>query len=412
MAYNSSKGPQQHGDIKFESDPLDTQIDFENDFVAIKTNGQQRFIVSGSAITSSVNIVPSITLTSDLGSTDLQWSRLHVEEVIGDLEGSVRFDAVNDEGATITRGQVVYINGVQGQTPTVALAAADDPSKMPAFGIADSTVAQNASVQIVTFGSVGNLNLGTLFPGETFTQGSTLFVQTGSGGTSGSLTNTAPAGQGNLLQNIGSVVRNGVGGDNQIKVGGAGRTNATPNLDKGRLFVGDDNNRSVADSILFVSSSAKRVGINTLVPDAVLDLSGSDSGIIFSTKSDTKNPIFQINGAGDVTVSNTTIMQGTVRHNTEVKSADFNVELGSYYLVVSGNASHITASLPAASVLGQGATLVFKDIQGVASTKNIVIAASGSETIDGNAQAKIEADWGALIIAGNGVNGWAIMGQK
>lgn len=39
MAYNSSKGPQQHGDIKFESDPLDTQIDFENDFVAIKTNG-------------------------------------------------------------------------------------------------------------------------------------------------------------------------------------------------------------------------------------------------------------------------------------------------------------------------------------------------------------------------------------
>ena len=146
MAYNSSKGPQQHGDIKFESDPLDTQIDFENDFVAIKTNGQQRFIVSGSAITSSVNIVPSITLTSDLGSTDLQWSRLHVEEVIGDLEGSVRFDAVNDEGATITRGQVVYINGVQGQTPTVALAAADDPSKMPAFGIADSTVAQMDSL--------------------------------------------------------------------------------------------------------------------------------------------------------------------------------------------------------------------------------------------------------------------------
>ena len=178
------------------------------------------------------------------------------------------------------------------------------------------------------------------------------------------------------------------------------------------VFVGDDNNRSVADSTLFVSSSAKRVGINTLVPDAVLDLSGSDSGIIFSTKSDTKSPIFQINGAGDVTVSNTAILLGTVRHNTQVLSADFNVELGSYYLAVSGNVSHITASLPAASVLGQGATLVFKDIQGMASTKNIVIAASGSETIDGNAQVKIQADWGAMTIAGNGVNGWAIMGQK
>jgi hypothetical protein len=412
MAYNSSKGPQQHGDIKYESDPLDTQIDFEDDFVAIKTNGQQRFIVSGSAITSSVNIVPSITLTNDLGSTDLQWSRLHVEEVIGDLEGAVRFNAKNDEGATITRGQVVYINGVSGQTPTVALAAADDPNKMPAFGIAGATVAQNAEVQIITFGSIGSLNLATLFPGETFSEGDALYVQTGSAGTSGSLTATPPATQNNLIQNIGQVVRNGGGGDNQIKVGGSGRTNATPNLDKGCLFVGDDNNRSVADSTLFVSSSAKRVGINTLVPDAVLDLSGSDSGIIFSTKSDTKSPIFQINGAGDVTVSNTAILLGTVRHNTQVLSTDFNVELGSYYLAVSGNASHITASLPAASVLGQGATLVFKDIQGMASTKNIVIAASGSETIDGNAQVKIQADWGAMTIAGNGVNGWAIMGQK
>ena len=120
---------------------------------------------------------------------------------------------------------------------------------------------------------------------------------------------------------------------------------------------------------------------------------------------------FIVSGS-DVTVSNTAILLGTVRHNTQVLSTDFNVELGSYYLAVSGNASHITASLPAASVLGQGATLVFKDIQGVASTKNIVIAASGSETIDGNAQVKIQADWGAMTISGNGVDGWAIMGEK
>ena len=31
MAYNSNKGPQQHGDIKFEGDPLETQVDFEDD---------------------------------------------------------------------------------------------------------------------------------------------------------------------------------------------------------------------------------------------------------------------------------------------------------------------------------------------------------------------------------------------
>ena len=74
---------------------------------------------------------------------------------------------------------------------------------------------------------------------------------------------------------MGMVVRNGVGGDNQIKVGGAGRTNATPNLDKGYLFVGDDTNCSTPDNTVFISSSASRVGINTTNPGAALDVSGS-----------------------------------------------------------------------------------------------------------------------------------------
>ena len=54
MAYNSNKGNQHMGDVQYEGDPNDVQIDFENDFIALKTNGQQRLIVSGSAITSSV----------------------------------------------------------------------------------------------------------------------------------------------------------------------------------------------------------------------------------------------------------------------------------------------------------------------------------------------------------------------
>ena len=36
MAYNSSKGPQQHGDVKYEGAPLDTQVEFEHDFIALK----------------------------------------------------------------------------------------------------------------------------------------------------------------------------------------------------------------------------------------------------------------------------------------------------------------------------------------------------------------------------------------
>ena len=66
MAYNSNKGNQQSGDIQFESDPTDTQIDFENDFVAIKTNGVQRLIVSSNTVTSSVALSCSHGIT---GST-------------------------------------------------------------------------------------------------------------------------------------------------------------------------------------------------------------------------------------------------------------------------------------------------------------------------------------------------------
>ena len=56
MAYNSNKGTQHTGDVQYEGDPTDVQIDFENDFIALKTNGSQRLIVSGSAITASVDV--------------------------------------------------------------------------------------------------------------------------------------------------------------------------------------------------------------------------------------------------------------------------------------------------------------------------------------------------------------------
>jgi len=68
MAYNTKKGKQQSGDVQFEGDPTDTQIDFENDFVAIKTNAQQRFIVSGSFITSLVPLSCSVGISA--GSFD------------------------------------------------------------------------------------------------------------------------------------------------------------------------------------------------------------------------------------------------------------------------------------------------------------------------------------------------------
>jgi len=251
---------------------LDTQIQFNN----AGTFGATADLTWDGTNLSSSTIVPNATTTYDLGSTDLSWNTLYTDSVIGDLQGAVLFDARNDEGDAISKGQAVYINGISGQTPTVALAACDDPNKMPAFGLAATDAADSATVQIVTFGSISNLNLTALY-GQVFTEGDTVYIQTGSGGTSGSLTPLVPTGSDHLIQNLGIIVRDGGGGDGQIKVGGAGRTNATPNLDKGYLFIGNDSDQSVQDNTLFVSSSAGKVGINNLNPTHTLTVSGDFS---------------------------------------------------------------------------------------------------------------------------------------
>ena len=50
MAYKQSEGPRKFGDIEYEGDWEDTQIDFEVDFIALKTAGNQVLVVSGSKV--------------------------------------------------------------------------------------------------------------------------------------------------------------------------------------------------------------------------------------------------------------------------------------------------------------------------------------------------------------------------
>jgi len=110
MAYNSNKGPQTHGDVKFEGDAEDTQIDFETDLVAIKTNGVQRFVVSGSAITSSVPISSSAVISA---------SAFYAAGVeVGG--GMSSFTLAGDGGSSqaITNGNTVTIAGGTGLSST------------------------------------------------------------------------------------------------------------------------------------------------------------------------------------------------------------------------------------------------------------------------------------------------------
>ena len=224
------------------------------------------------------------------GSSDLLWDPATSDVIIsgsvrledgkefyGDLEGAILFPAKVDEVGGIGKGKVVYIKGLSGTTPTIGLAACDDPAKMPAFGLCAFSASNNTNTQVATFGSLDGLNLNNISPGHSFSEGDILYVNTGSGGTAGTFTNIKPTGSNNLLQNIGKVVRNGVSSNGQIKVGGAGRANDTPNLDKGHIFVGNETDQAIQDNTIFISASANRVGINNTSPDHTLTVGGDIS---------------------------------------------------------------------------------------------------------------------------------------
>lgn len=186
------------------------------------------------------------------------------EEFIGDLRGAIRFNA--KAGEALQKCDVVYISGISGNTPVVMKANASDPSKMPAFGCAFDAANNGASLEVVTFGTLQGHDTQT--PG--YNLGDTLYV---SATTAGALTNVKPTGEANLIQNIAKVQR--VDTNGSIKIGGAGRTNDTPNLNEGKLFVGDSNNKQVTSDLVYVDIANTHVGINQTVPTETLHVGGN-----------------------------------------------------------------------------------------------------------------------------------------
>jgi hypothetical protein len=251
-AVQVADGPQYSLQFRYDS-PVSGDLSGSANFVV--SSDMSTLSITGSTILSgalsSSNIVPLADEQYDIGQEGLGYENAYINF----LNGGVAFTVQNDEGATISKGDVVYIKGISGGNPTVGLAACDDAAKMPAFGfVADGNIPQGSTGRVVTLGRLNGIDT------TAFSAGDILYVQTGSGGTSGSVTNTPPTGSGNLLQNIGKVTE--ASGSGQIRVGGAGRTNATPNLDKGHIFVGNETDQAIQDSTIFVSASAERVGIN------------------------------------------------------------------------------------------------------------------------------------------------------
>ena len=179
--------------------------------------------------------IKSKQLEENLGSESSPFTSVHSADFAGSLTGPIRFKAKNETGAAVAKGVAVCITGVSGDVPTISLADADN-ANMPCAGLTETSANNNAEVYIVSFGNLTGLNTAALGTGIV---GDTVYIST----TAGDLTLTPPTGSSSKLQNIGQIIREHAT-EGIIKVGGAGRTAATPNLDQGKIFIGNASNQS------------------------------------------------------------------------------------------------------------------------------------------------------------------------
>ena len=237
-------------------------------FSAAPANGQSIEVNTGSRNV-TVDDVSGLTIEGDLtvqGESFFTGDAEFTGDIIGQLRGPVSFKA--QAGENISKGEAVYISGISGNTTIVSLADADDSAKMPAFGIAGETATSGNPIDVVNFGALSGIDT------SSFSEGDELFIST----TAGALTDTAPTGESSALQKIAKVTRS----DNSagsITIMGAGRSNAVPNLNTGRLFVGNASNQAVADGTLYVDIANSRVGVNTTSPAVSLDLGSNTDAL-------------------------------------------------------------------------------------------------------------------------------------
>ena len=361
--------------------PIQTQIDGKQAAIAAGTTaqyyrGDKTFV----ALDKTAVGLPNVDNTSDANkpvSTATQTAldlkadltgatftgAVTAPDFIGDLNGAVRFTAKNESGATLLKGKVVAIIGVSGTETTVDLADADNASARPAFGLVWADANNNAAVEIVTFGNLDGLDT------SAFSEGDTLYVDT----TAGGLTTTPPTSEAADIQNIGRVIRSHASAG-IIKVIGAGRANATPNLDSAKIFLGNASNQSV--------------------PTAV---------------------------TGEVTISNTGV--------TEVTSIDGNISIQGFrpYLTETGTARTLSLTdagtfISAENVGGTEITIPTNAVAFTAGTEidfiqktagTLTLAAAAGVTLNGAVAGSVAvtAIWGGVTIKLIATNEWIAVGK-
>ena len=202
-----------------------------------------------------------ITFTSDIYFTNLTEAEQEFSVMVGP-DGKLyksthpsersRIQVRNDEGTTIPAGAPLYSKGEIGGSERilVGICVSSDPAKMPCIGIAEfeMNTSDTKDSFAITQG-VYNTNISG-FTG--LSEGDILYVN---GGSAPHLTQTKPT-NGDLIQNVGVVLKTNGTICQGLLVAAIGRTNDVP-------------------WPLYVDHTNQRVGIDTSSPTDKLDVSGN-----------------------------------------------------------------------------------------------------------------------------------------
>jgi hypothetical protein len=140
-------------------------------------------------------------------------------EFVGDLQGPTHIRVKNTSGGSLSKGTPVYATGSVGASGAVEVQAslAGTASTMPALGLLDETLANNAQGSATILGVIRQMDT------SSYSVNDSLYVAV-----SGGLTNVRPTGASELVQKIGRVVRSNAS-TGEVLVLGAGRSNDVPN---------------------------------------------------------------------------------------------------------------------------------------------------------------------------------------
>lgn len=235
----------------------------------------------------------------------------------------------NESGGTLLKGTPVYASGYSVGQDVVLVSAADATSDatMPALGLVEADIANNATGGVITSGRLNGLST------NAYDVLDELYVAVGGG-----LTATRPTGTAKI-QNVGIVLRDHPS-QGIIEISGAGRTNDVPNFSAVNKFWASDSGAATADekditdfalTLLDDTDAATAratLGVSTAAGDVVGPSSSTDNEV---PRYDlTTGKLLQNTATNPVKIGDTGIMN----------VASGSIELasnGTYYLTLSGS---------------------------------------------------------------------------